>query len=81
MKKQLASFRDFLATGVLGPVSPDMRLIEMAQALGSPDGWNISDGDPIPVYWFFGNLENFLRQHRTPLDELVSDRRGIATRG
>lgn len=32
MKKQLASFPDFLATGVLGPVSPDMRLIEIAQA-------------------------------------------------
>ncbi|RAZ88735.1 hypothetical protein DPM33_22395 [Mesorhizobium hawassense] len=57
MKKQLVSFRDFLATGVLGPVSLDMRLIEVAQALGSPDGWNIDEGDPIPVYWFFGKLE------------------------
>ncbi|MEI9403983.1 hypothetical protein [Mesorhizobium argentiipisi] len=57
MKKQVASFRDFLTTGALGPVSPDMRLIEVAQALGSPDGWNINEGDPIPVYWFFGKLE------------------------
>jgi hypothetical protein len=57
MKKQLASFRDFLATGTLGPVSPAMKLSEVAKALGSPDGWNISEGDSVPVYWFFGKLE------------------------
>ena len=57
MKKQLASFRDFLATGKLGPVSSGMKLIEVAETLGSPDGWNIDDGDLVPLYWFFGPLE------------------------
>ncbi|MCV3209530.1 hypothetical protein OHD62_16945 [Mesorhizobium sp. YC-39] len=57
MKKQLLSFRDFLKTGKLGPVSPDMKLIEIAGALGSPEGWNIDEDAPIPLYWFFGKLE------------------------
>ncbi|TGP26819.1 MULTISPECIES: hypothetical protein [unclassified Mesorhizobium] len=57
MKKQLASFRDFLATGNLGPVAPDMALKDIAATLGPPDGWNVDDDHPVPVYWFFGNLE------------------------
>ncbi|CAN7532962.1 hypothetical protein [Mesorhizobium caraganae] len=57
MKKQLASFRDFLVTGNLGPVTPGMTLIEVAETLGSPDGWNIDEGDLVPAYWFFGPLE------------------------
>ncbi|BCG94517.1 hypothetical protein [Mesorhizobium sp. 131-2-1] len=57
MKKHLASFRDFLVTGNLGPVTPHMTLKEVAETLGPPDGWNVDDGHPVPVYWFFGNLE------------------------
>jgi hypothetical protein len=57
MKKQLASFRDFLATGTLGALSPGMKLIDVAELLGPPDGWNIDEPDPVPLYWFFGKLE------------------------
>ncbi|TIU30477.1 MAG: hypothetical protein E5W27_01040 [Mesorhizobium sp.] len=34
-----------------------MTLIEVASVLGSPDGWNIDEGDRVPLYWFFGKLE------------------------
>jgi hypothetical protein len=57
MKKHLASLRDFLTTGTLGPVRTDMKLIEIAEALGSPDGWNVGEDTLVPLYWFFGNLE------------------------
>ncbi|RWA76808.1 hypothetical protein [Mesorhizobium sp.] len=57
MKKQLASFRDFLASRNLGPAAPDMTLKDIAATLGPPDGWNVDDDHPVPVYWFFGKLE------------------------
>ncbi|MET3580704.1 hypothetical protein ABID19_003743 [Mesorhizobium robiniae] len=50
MKKQLVSFRDFLKTGTLGPVSPSMRMTDVANALGTPEHAD-------PVYWTFGKLE------------------------
>lgn len=34
-----------------------MKLVEIAEALGSPDGWNVGEDAPVPLYWFFGNLE------------------------
>jgi hypothetical protein len=57
MKKQLVSFRDFLKTGVIGPVSPGMKLIEVAKELGAPDGWITEHAETIPPYWTFGKLE------------------------
>jgi hypothetical protein len=48
MKRQLVSFRDFLKTGKLGPVSPDIKMIEIAEVLGTPAD---------PNYWTFGKLE------------------------
>ena len=57
MKKQLASLRDFLTTGTLGPLSPEMSLVDVAKLLGSPDGWNTDEDAPVPLYWFFGKLE------------------------
>lgn len=57
MKKQLASFRDFLTTGTLGPLSPEMKLIDVAKVLGTPDGWNIDESDDVPLYWCFGKVE------------------------
>ncbi|MBZ9776636.1 hypothetical protein [Mesorhizobium sp. CO1-1-8] len=50
MKKQLVSFRDFLKTGKMGPVSPDMKMIEIADVLGTPEHAD-------PDYWAFGKLE------------------------
>jgi hypothetical protein len=57
MKKQLVSFRDFLKTGTLGPVSPGMKMIEIAKELGAPDGWLTEYAEMVPDYWFYGTLE------------------------
>src|SRR5688500_6088670 len=57
MKKQLISFRDFLKTGVFGPISPGMKMIEVARELGAPDGWTTEHAETIPLYWTFGKLE------------------------
>ncbi|WP_027057010.1 hypothetical protein [Mesorhizobium loti] len=50
MKKQLVSFRDFLKTGSLGPISPDMTMAEIVEVLGMPEHAD-------PDYWTFGKLE------------------------
>ncbi|WP_128289224.1 hypothetical protein [Mesorhizobium sp. M7A.F.Ca.MR.176.00.0.0] len=50
MKKQLLSFRDFLKTGSLGPISPDMTMAEIVEVLGMPEHVD-------PDYWTFGKLE------------------------
>lgn len=50
MKKQLLSFRDFLKTGKLGAVSPDMTMAEIVEVLGMPEHAD-------PGYWTFGKLE------------------------
>lgn len=50
MKKQLLSFRDFLKTGSLGPISPDMTMAEIVEVLGTPEHAD-------PEYWTFGKLE------------------------
>ncbi|MGX9178198.1 hypothetical protein ACWTU8_09990 [Mesorhizobium sp. BHbdii] len=34
-----------------------MKMLEVAKALGAPDGWNTEHADVIPDYWFFGKLE------------------------
>ncbi|MER8512406.1 hypothetical protein NKH47_05570 [Mesorhizobium sp. M1060] len=57
MKKQLLSFRDFLKTGTFGPVSPSLKMIDIAGVLGPPDGWVTEPAGTIPVYWIFGKLE------------------------
>lgn len=57
MKKQIVSFRDFLRTGNIGPVSPTMKMIEIAKLLGAPDDWMTHDNDHAPLYWCYGNLE------------------------
>ena len=50
MKKQLVSFRDFLKTGRLGAVSPDMTMAEIVDVIGMPEHAD-------PDYWTFGKLE------------------------
>lgn len=57
MKKQLVSFREFLKTGTLGPISTDIRMIEVAASLGVPDYWTTDSAVAVPVYWGFGKLE------------------------
>lgn len=55
--KRIVSFRDFLRTGTLGPISPGMRMIDVAKELGPPKGWITEHADTIPLYWIFGKLE------------------------
>ncbi|MBZ9904534.1 hypothetical protein LB557_00730 [Mesorhizobium sp. BR115XR7A] len=50
MKKQLLSFRDFLKTGSLGPIRPDMTMAKIVEVLGTPEHAD-------PDYWTFGKLE------------------------
>lgn len=57
MKKQLVSFREFLKTGTLGPISTNMRMVEVAATLGVPDYWITDSAVAVPVYWGFGKLE------------------------
>ncbi|MCZ8545502.1 hypothetical protein OOJ09_15030 [Mesorhizobium qingshengii] len=44
------SFRDFLKTGKLGAISPDMTMTEIVTVLGTPEHAD-------PDYWTFGKLE------------------------
>jgi len=43
MKKQLASFHDFLKTGKLGAVSPDMTMAEIVEVPGAFN-WKLLSG-------------------------------------
>ena len=55
---QIVSFREFLSTGKLGPISTEMTLKDVAKALGGPDGFIIHPDTPdVPIYWCYGNLE------------------------
>jgi hypothetical protein len=57
VKKHLVSFCDFLKTGTLGPISAGMKMMEVAETLGPPDGWITEHAKTVPVYWTFGKLE------------------------
>lgn len=56
--KQIVSFREFLSTGKLGPISTDMALKDVAKALGSPSRFYLHVDTPdVPIYWCYGKLE------------------------
>ncbi|WP_141247060.1 hypothetical protein [Mesorhizobium sp. WSM3866] len=46
-----------MATGTLGPLSPEMKLIDVAKVLGTPDDWDVDDDGDVPLYWCFGKVE------------------------
>jgi hypothetical protein len=57
MPKTRASFRDFLMTGVLGPLSIDMKLIDVARTLGAPNHFLTPPAtQDVPSYWFYGRF-------------------------
>jgi hypothetical protein len=50
----LASFRDFLKTGNLGPLTPTLDLRATSGLLGPPGDWVfISKEDGFPLYWMY----------------------------
>jgi hypothetical protein len=58
MTNRIASFRGFLKTGVLGPLSTDMKLIEVAKVLGAPQFFFLHyDTKDVPDYWGYNKLE------------------------
>jgi hypothetical protein len=57
MEKQIASFREFLSTGRLGPLHHCMTLMDVARVLGPPEDWITSEEQTVPVYWKFGKVE------------------------
>ncbi|MDI6027499.1 hypothetical protein QBK99_14975 [Corticibacterium sp. UT-5YL-CI-8] len=57
MPNVLASFRQFLKTGCLGPLSTDMTLMDVARILRGPDDFVLSSDRVVPLYWCYNKLE------------------------
>jgi hypothetical protein len=56
-KRQTASLRAFLQTGVLGPISFDLALLDIADLLGPPSWWTTDARDyPFPLDWGYSDL-------------------------
>lgn len=52
--RHIASFRHFLSTGQLGPLTIDMTLVDVAQAIGPPQAFGeLADRDPLPLRWHY----------------------------
>lgn len=54
--RHVASFRHFLSTGRLGPISVDLNLRQVADLLGTPQDW-IFNGD-VPFYWIYSEIDS-----------------------
>jgi hypothetical protein len=54
--RHVASFRQFLSTGRLGPISTDLNLRQVADLLGTPQDW-IFNYD-APFYWIYSEIDN-----------------------
>jgi len=57
VRKQNFSFRDFLKTGKLGPISTSLSMPDVAKILGAPDEWVVDETDVWPLYWIYGPVE------------------------
>jgi hypothetical protein len=55
--RHIASFKQFLATGRLGPISTDLNLRQVADLLGTPQDWIFSYYD-TPPYWIYTEIDN-----------------------
>lgn len=57
-KRQTASLRQFLQTGLLGPISFDLALLDVAALIGPPGWWLTDVHDfPVPLNWGYSGLE------------------------
>jgi len=55
--RHLCSFKQFLATGRLGPISTDLDMRQVADRLGTPQDWLFSRYDE-PPYWIYSEIDN-----------------------
>jgi hypothetical protein len=54
--RHIASFKQFLTTGRLGPLSAEMTLAQVAQALGAPQAFGALDVDDLlPLRWCYAS--------------------------
>ena len=53
--RHLVSFRQFLATGTLGPLTPGLGLLEVADLLGPPQDWVTEHAERYPLYWMYSD--------------------------
>jgi hypothetical protein len=53
----IVSFKNFLRTGRLGPISIDLGPNDLGNILGSPDVMTVGNGLPFPDTWMYGKLE------------------------
>lgn len=53
----LISLREFLKTGVFGPLHLEMNLLDVAKVLGAPSHFITGHAENIPTYWCYGKLE------------------------
>lgn len=53
----IVSFKEFLRTGRLGPISTDLGPNALAQVMGAPEAVLIGERLPFPDYWCYGPLE------------------------
>lgn len=81
-KRTRLSFRDFLMTGRLGPISPFTTMAEVAKLFGVPDQWAISGDAVVPTYWWYGPVE--MQFDLTPPHEMewfqIESPNGIGTK-
>ena len=57
MTKRIISMREFLRTGVFGPITTDLTLMDVAKTLGAPTHFVTWCAENIPTYWCYGKLE------------------------
>ena len=59
--RHIASFRHFLSTGVLGPLSLGMDLASVARMIGPPQAFGaLGSDDPLPLCWRYENEGSLL---------------------
>lgn len=63
--QHIASLREFLHTGALGPLNVNMTLLDVAALLGPPTDWIVDKPHcSVPFYWSYGPLE--IEFHHNP---------------
>lgn len=54
--RHVASFKQFLSSGRLGPISVDLNLRQVADLLGTPQDWIFNYDSPF--YWIYSEMDN-----------------------
>ena len=60
----VASLREFLRNGTLGPLNVSLTMLDVSALLGPPGDWMIeASHSPVPYYWSYGPLEVAFQPH------------------